>query len=113
MFMGKKLKSVDNTSLDNAVIAKSNGAIAALARGCHHHHYCSVNYFNKLKHGFVRSCILPVTMQFEVGQTMLVEETTNAECQLTGRYLVCIIDNIGVNITGLMEGYCVVTLRLS
>jgi len=83
-----------------------------LARGHHHHAYISSNYFNKLYHGAVRSFINHTTNDYQVGQTILMEESFNNETRVTGRTLVCIVDNIGINIAGLKEGYCVVTLRL-
>jgi hypothetical protein len=83
-----------------------------LAFGHHHHNYVSVNYFNKLLYGHVRSFISAVANNYEVGQTMLLEESFNDDTRITGRKLVCIVDNVGINITGLKEGYCVVTLRL-
>lgn len=83
-----------------------------LASGHHHHNYVSVNYFNKLYYGSVRSFISAVANNYEVGQTILLEESFNDGTRITGRKVVCIIDNVGINITGLKEGYCVVTLRL-
>ncbi len=85
----------------------------ALARGHHHHAFISSNYFNKLYYGQVRSFIGSIANNYEVGQTMLMEESFNDATRVTGRTIVCIIDNIGVNIAGLKDGYCVVTLRLS
>jgi hypothetical protein len=84
----------------------------ALAKGHHHHAFISTNYFNKLYHGHVRSFINHTHHGYEVGQTILMEESFNNETRVTGRSLVCIIDSIGVNIAGLETGYCVVTLRL-
>jgi len=104
----KSLKAVSNLNEDELQKVVSN----VLASGHHHHNYVSVNYFNKLYYGSVRSFISAVANNYEVGQTMLLEETYNDETRLTGRKVVCIIDNVGINITGLKEGYCVVTLRL-
>jgi hypothetical protein len=112
--MARRHKEDDSfQAKDNLTDKESQKVVSnVLACGHHHHNYVTVNYFNKLYYGIVRSYISLVTNNYEVGQTMLLEETFNDETRLTGRKLVCIVDNIGIHITGLKEGYCVVTLRL-
>lgn len=104
----ESFKAKDNLTEQELQKVVSN----VLAKGHHHHAYASTNYFNKLYYGHVRSFINHVNNGYEVGQTILFEESFNNETRITGRSLVCIIDNIGINIHGLREGYCVVTLRL-
>ena len=101
-------KASSNLTVQELQKAVSN----ALAQGHMHHAYISSNYFNKLYYGHVRSFINHSKNDYQVGQTILMEESFNNETRVTGRRLVCIIDNIGVNIAGLETGYCVVTLRL-
>jgi hypothetical protein len=101
-------KAKDNLTAQELQKVVSN----VLAKGHHHHAYVSTNYFNKLYYGHVRSFINVVYNGYGVGQTILIEESFNNETRVTGRSLVCIIDNVGINIDGLKEGYCVVTLRL-
>jgi hypothetical protein len=77
-----------------------------------HSFLISQNHFNLARNGYCTSFIESATHNFEVGHTILLEESTHEGLQLTGRVLMVVVRNVGVNVRGLRKGFVIISFSL-